>query len=125
MWGDELARQWFIIRATEDSSNGLPLGEIARREETVIRTIYCFLKSLQRKCHAKTQRTQREIFRLLLSFLDIFFTPSQSFKKTIKRFPAKNPLRSLRLGVRRFGMPGRQPRHGPEGLARSAKCWKG
>ena len=39
MRGDQLARQWRIIRAIEASPNGLTVTEIARREETGIRTI--------------------------------------------------------------------------------------
>jgi len=47
MRGDQLARQWRIIRAIEDSPNGLTVTEIAQREETGIRTIYCDLEALQ------------------------------------------------------------------------------
>ena len=57
--------------------------------------------ALQAQCHAKAQRAPREIFRLLLSFLGIFLTPSHSIRKTIKGFSANPPLR---LGVR-FLMP--------------------
>ena len=56
--------------------------------------------ALQAQSHSKVQRVPREIFRLLLPFLDIFLTPSHSIRKTIKGFPAKPPLRPLRLGVR-------------------------
>ena len=105
MRGDQLARQWRIIRAIEASPNGLTVTEIAQREETGIRTIYRDLEALQAAgfpypCHAKAQRAPREIFRLLLSFLDIFLTPSHSIRKTIKEFSARPPLRPLRLGVR-------------------------
>jgi hypothetical protein len=98
MRGDQLARQWRVIRAIEASPNGLTVAEIAQREETGIRTIYRDLEAHHSPGHAKAQRAPREIFRLLLSFLDIFLTPSHSFKKTIKGFSAKPPLRSLRLG---------------------------
>jgi len=47
MRGDQLARQWRIIRAIEASLNGLTVAEIARREETGIRTIYRDLEALQ------------------------------------------------------------------------------
>ena len=47
MRGDQLARQWPIIRAIEASSNGLAVTEIAQREETGIRTIYPDLEVLQ------------------------------------------------------------------------------
>lgn len=47
MRGDQLARQWRVIRAIEASSNGLTVAEIAEREETGIRTIYRDLEALQ------------------------------------------------------------------------------
>jgi len=47
MRGDQLARQWRIIRAIESSPNGLTVAEIAGREETGIRTIYRDLEALQ------------------------------------------------------------------------------
>jgi len=47
MRGDQLARQWRIIRAIEASPNGLTVAEIAQREETGIRTIYRDLEALQ------------------------------------------------------------------------------
>jgi predicted DNA-binding transcriptional regulator YafY len=105
MRGDQLARQWRVIRAIESSPNGLTVAEIAKREGSGIRTIYRDLEALQAAgfpypCHVKAQRAPREIFRLLLSFLDIFLTPSYSIRKTIKEFSAKPPLRPWRLGVR-------------------------
>jgi predicted DNA-binding transcriptional regulator YafY len=105
MRGDQLIRRWRVIRAIEASPNGLTVTEIAQREETGIRTIYRNLDALQTAgfrypCHAKAQRAPKEIFRLLLSFLDIFLTPSHSIRKTIKGFSARPPLRSLCLGVR-------------------------
>jgi len=71
----------------------LTVTEIAQREKTGIRTIYRDLEALQAAgfpypCHAKAQRSPREIFRLLLSFLDIFLAPSPSIRKTIKEFSA-------------------------------------
>jgi len=101
MRGDQLARQWRVIRSIEASSNGLTIAEIANREETGMRTIYRDLEAHQPHGHAKAQSTPREIFRLLLSFLDILLTPSHSIRKTIKEFSAIPPLRSLRLGVRK------------------------
>jgi hypothetical protein len=47
MRGDQLARQWRIIRAIETSPSGLTVSEIAKREETGIRTIYRDLEALQ------------------------------------------------------------------------------
>jgi hypothetical protein len=94
MRGDQLARQWRIIRAIEASPNGLTETEIAQREETEFRTINRDLKALQAAgfsypCHAKAQRAPREIFRLLLSFLDIFLATSHSIRKT-KGFSARS-----------------------------------
>ncbi len=47
MRGDQLARQWRVIRAIEASANGLSVAELAEREETGIRTIYRDLEALQ------------------------------------------------------------------------------
>jgi len=47
MRGDQLTRQWRVIRAIEASTNGLTVAEIAQREETGIRTIYRDLETLQ------------------------------------------------------------------------------
>jgi len=47
MRGDQLARQWRVIRAIEASPNGLTVAEIAQREETGIRTIYLEPEALQ------------------------------------------------------------------------------
>ena len=47
MRGDQLARQLRVIRAIEASPNGLTVAEIAKREETGIRTIYRDLEALQ------------------------------------------------------------------------------
>jgi len=47
MRGDQLVRQWRIIRAIEASPNGLTVTEIAQREEIGIRTIYRDLEALQ------------------------------------------------------------------------------
>jgi transposase len=68
MRGDQLARQWRVIRAIEASSNGLTVAEIANREETGIRTIYRDLEAPRPKCRAKAQSAPREIFRLLGPF---------------------------------------------------------
>jgi len=98
MQGDQLGRERGIFRAIEASPNGLTVTEIAQREETGIRTIYRDLEAFQPKGHAKAQSTPREIFRLLLSFLDIFLTSSHSIRKAIKGFSGAPPLRSWRLG---------------------------
>ena len=63
MRGDQLARQWRIIRAIEASPNGLTVTEIAHREETGFRTVYRDLEALQPAgfpypCHAKAQSAQ-------------------------------------------------------------------
>src|SRR4030042_6330129 len=47
MGGDQLARRGRIIRAIESSPTGLTVAEIAKREETGIRTIYRDLEALQ------------------------------------------------------------------------------
>ncbi len=47
MQGDQLSRQWRIIRAIEASLNGLTVAEIAKRGETGIRTICRCLEALQ------------------------------------------------------------------------------
>jgi hypothetical protein len=47
MRGDQLARQWRVIRAIEAGPNGLTVAEIAQREETGIRTIYRDLEAPQ------------------------------------------------------------------------------
>ncbi len=47
MRGDQLTRQWRIIRAIEASLNGLTVTEIAQREESGIRTINRDLDALQ------------------------------------------------------------------------------
>ncbi len=47
MRGDQLARQWRIVRAIEASPNGLTVTEIAKREESGFRTIYRDLEALQ------------------------------------------------------------------------------
>jgi len=99
MRGDQLARQWRVIRAIEASSNGLTVAEIANREETGIRTIYRDLEALLPKCHAKAQRAPRETYRVLLTILDIFLVPSDLFRKIIEKFSGKHPLRPRRLGV--------------------------
>ena len=39
MRGDQVARQWRVIRTIESGPNGLNAGEIANRGETGIRTI--------------------------------------------------------------------------------------
>jgi hypothetical protein len=107
MRGDQLARQWRVIRAIKASPKGLTITEIAQREETGIRTIYRDLAALQVAgfpCpyHAKAQKAPKEIFRLLLSFLYIFLTPSDSISKTIKGFSARLPLRLSVRGLDDF-----------------------
>jgi predicted DNA-binding transcriptional regulator YafY len=47
MRGDQLARQWRVIRALEASLNGLTVAEIAQREEKGLRTIYRDLEAIQ------------------------------------------------------------------------------
>jgi predicted DNA-binding transcriptional regulator YafY len=47
MQGDQLSRQWRTIREIKASPNGLTVAEIAKREETGIRTICRYLEALQ------------------------------------------------------------------------------
>jgi predicted DNA-binding transcriptional regulator YafY len=94
-----------VTRAIDASPNGLTVTEIAQRGGTGIRTIYRDLEALQaavfpHPCHAKAQSMPSQIFRLLLSFLDIFLAASHSIRKMIKEFSGIPSLRSLRLGVR-------------------------
>ena len=72
MRGDQLARQWRIIRAIEASPSGLTVAEIAKREETGIRTIYRDLEALQPASHAKAQSAPSKRSTLLLPFKKIF-----------------------------------------------------
>jgi len=123
MRGDQLSRQWRVIRATEVSPNGVTVAEMAKREETGIRTIYRDLEDHHSPGHAKARSAPREIFRVLLAFLDIFFPPLHSFRKTMKGFAAKNPLRSLRLSVRRLDDFMRNSFKGDAGRALHGKSW--
>jgi predicted DNA-binding transcriptional regulator YafY len=72
MKGDQLARQWRVIRAIEASPGGLTVAEIAKREETGIRTIYRDLEAQHLRYHAKAQRAPSEIFKILFPPLKIF-----------------------------------------------------
>ena len=90
MRGDQLGRQWRIIRAIEASPNELAVTEIAQREETGIRTIYRDLEALQAAgfpypCHAKAQRAPGEVFGTLYPSFEVF-SPSllHSNRKTSK-----------------------------------------
>ena len=47
MRGDQLARQWRIIRSIQASLNGLTVAEVAQRKETGALTIYRALEALQ------------------------------------------------------------------------------
>jgi len=125
MRGDQLACQWRVIRAIEASPNGLTVAEIAKREETGIRTIYRDLEALQPECHAKAQRTPREIFRILLSFLNIFLTPSHSIRKTIKGFSAIPPWRSLRLGVSMYSAGKAAQENRVPAAGKACRLWEG
>jgi len=49
MWGDEVARQWLIIRAIETNPRDLIAAEIVQRAETPIGTIYQDLELLQHR----------------------------------------------------------------------------
>ncbi len=47
MRGDQLVRLWRVLRGIEARLNGLTVAEIAKREETGIRTICRYLEALQ------------------------------------------------------------------------------
>jgi hypothetical protein len=47
MRGEQLCQQWKTIRDIGASNSGLTLAEIAKREETGVRTIYRDLEALQ------------------------------------------------------------------------------
>ena len=72
MRGDQLARQWRVIRVIEASPNGLTVTEIARREKIGICTIYHDLQALQAvrvSQHAqRAQRANRWVFTDTLKF---------------------------------------------------------
>ena len=70
MRGDQLARQLRIICPIEASPGGLTVAEIAKREETGIRTIYRDLESLQAAGFPLyTERVERSN---RWTFIDIF-----------------------------------------------------
>ena len=80
MRGDQLARQWRVIRAIESSPNGLTVAEIAKREETGIRTIYRDLEALQPAglpypCHVKAQRAPNKYLEFYCPFSISFSDP--------------------------------------------------
>jgi hypothetical protein len=61
MRGDQVARQWHIIRAIKASPNRLTVTEIAQREETGMRTIYHGLGALQAAGFPLyTERTEKD-----------------------------------------------------------------
>ena len=66
MRGDQLARQWRIIRAIEATSGGLTVAELAKREGIGVRTIYRDLVALQQAgfplYSARVERAQRWAF---------------------------------------------------------------
>jgi predicted DNA-binding transcriptional regulator YafY len=47
MRGDQLSRKWRVIRTIKASPNGLTVAEIAKREETGMRTTYRDLEALR------------------------------------------------------------------------------
>lgn len=66
MRGDQLARQWRIVRAIEATSSGLTVAELAKREGIGVRTIYRDLIALQQAgfplYSARIERAQRWAF---------------------------------------------------------------
>lgn len=69
MRGDQLSRQWPVVRAIEASPNGLTEAEIGNREETGIRDIYRDLKAFQAaRFPLWAQRAERFWYRVIISF---------------------------------------------------------
>ena len=79
MRGDQLSRQWRVIRAIEGSPNGLTVAEIAKREETGIRSIYRDLEALQSA--GFPLYTERVDKANRCAFIDIFKLKIQSLSK--------------------------------------------
>jgi len=69
MHGDQLSHQWRVIRAIEASPNGLTVAEIAKREETGIRTIFRDLEAQATGFPLYTERADRA---KRSPFIDIF-----------------------------------------------------
>jgi len=70
MRSDQLARQWYKIRAIEASSNGVTIAEIAQLEEPGIRTIRRGLEALQ--APGFPQQTQKVERATWWPFIDTF-----------------------------------------------------
>jgi hypothetical protein len=88
MQGDQLARQWRIIRVIEASPNGLTVAEIAKLSLT--------LEALQVQHHAKAQRAPSGTFGTLRSSFSIFSAP---LLRLIEKQEKKNFFHPLRLSV--------------------------
>jgi predicted DNA-binding transcriptional regulator YafY len=72
MRGDQLSRQWRVVRAIEASPKGLTVAEFAKREETGIRTIYRDPEALRAPgsslCTERVDRSNRWAFADTFSF---------------------------------------------------------
>lgn len=123
MQGDQLSRQWRAIRASEASLNELTVADIAKREETGIRTICHYLEAPQAAGFARyTGRANRvnhwafiDTFKFKIPLI-VSRKAAKFAKKAVLHLPVlniylvqflgrisqlgKGPLRSLRLGVR-------------------------
>jgi hypothetical protein len=116
MRGDQLARQWRVFRAIEASPNGLTVTEIAKREDTGIRTIYRDLDALQAAGFPlyteKAEPANRWAFRETSKFRPF---PPFTLTKPSSLFPYRdlNPS-SIHSSVNGLEVGPASPNRGPE-----------
>ncbi len=110
MRGDQLARQWRIIRAIKASRSRLTVTEIVQREETGIRMIYRDLEALQAGgvtlYNEKIERSHRSAF---IDTSKLKIPPLKSRKDakiTKRRIQASNAVTLKRLAFSAPGMRG-------------------
>jgi hypothetical protein len=98
MRGDQLARQWRIIRAKEADPNGLTVTAIAQREETGMRTINRPLEAPQASGYPLyTERVDRANRS---AFVDIFkFKIPPFISRKAAKFAKKSVLHLLPLNI--------------------------
>ena len=105
MRGDQLARQWRVIRAIEASPGGLTVTEIAEREETGIRTIYRDLEALQAAGFPLyTERAERGSRWAFIDTFRIKSPPPFSLTELISLYFHKDLVRVLK-GTPLFTIP--------------------
>ena len=97
MRGDQLSRQWRVIRAIEASPNGLTVAEIAQREETRIR-IHRNLDALQ--TDGFPHYTEKEERANRWAFIDTFkFKIPPIVSRKAAKFAKKTILHLLALNI--------------------------